>query len=109
MRNDVSHAHPNYANMAKWTGTETTDIVYHDTTGYLTAMFIDRGYLLPTTEGAGAVTYYFEVKTTMGKHINFHLSRQQRALVSRVYPSCSSKRPSTTDLPCLLSKTRGRQ
>ncbi|KAI1132406.1 hypothetical protein F5Y10DRAFT_231100 [Nemania abortiva] len=56
--------HPDYSNMSEWVGWETSDIVYTDSTGALTAAFIHHGYLSEEKWGGRKLRYYIEVKTT---------------------------------------------
>ncbi|KAK5652684.1 hypothetical protein OQA88_10278 [Cercophora sp. LCS_1] len=37
--------HPGFSDLQPWTGTETSDIVYDDTSGELTRLLIEKGYL----------------------------------------------------------------
>ena len=52
--------------MARWSGLETADIVYHDIDGVLTELLIRQGYLESQLWAGRTPTYYIEVKTTMG-------------------------------------------
>lgn len=57
--------HPTYANMSRWTGIETSDIIYSDVEGVLTDALI-RNHHLDSDRWAGATPQYFiEVKTTV--------------------------------------------
>lgn len=56
--------HPDYADMPRWSGRETSDIVYSDEQGVLTAWLIERGYLNQTRWIGKKPHYYIEVKTT---------------------------------------------
>lgn len=81
------NAHQEYVDISPWTGRETADIVYNDTTGVLTRVLIDLGYL--DRDGWDGVTpeYYIEVKTTTGpSKVPFFISENQYRLVRM---SCS--------------------
>ncbi|KXH68846.1 hypothetical protein CSAL01_00114 [Colletotrichum salicis] len=72
--------HPEYANMPPWSGRETSDIVYQDTSNRLTALFIDKGYLQeqPRSLIGGGLKYFIEVKTTtMACETPFYMSKAQ--------------------------------
>ncbi|KAK1624073.1 hypothetical protein BDP81DRAFT_502426 [Colletotrichum phormii] len=72
--------HPEYANMSPWSGRETSDIVYQDTSNRLTALFIDKGYLQEQPRGSigGGLNYFIEVKTTtMACETPFYMSKAQ--------------------------------
>ncbi|KAI1359962.1 hypothetical protein F5Y08DRAFT_349207 [Xylaria arbuscula] len=75
-------AHPDYADMAPWTGRETADIVYPDVSGNFTSLLLDSGYF-NRDNNAGAwraarPTYLIEVKTTtQSANAPFFMSRRQ--------------------------------
>ncbi|KAJ3572163.1 hypothetical protein NPX13_g5141 [Xylaria arbuscula] len=75
-------AHPDYADMAPWTGRETADIVYPDASGNFTSLLLDSGYF-NRDNNAGAwraarPTYLIEVKTsTQSANAPFFMSRRQ--------------------------------
>ncbi|KAJ4385382.1 hypothetical protein N0V93_009809 [Gnomoniopsis smithogilvyi] len=70
--------HPEYANMAPWTGRETSDITYADSEGVLTNHFIETG-VLPRGVWAGKrPNYSIEVKaTTSVCNTPFYMSKAQ--------------------------------
>ncbi|KAG7284334.1 hypothetical protein NEMBOFW57_010706 [Staphylotrichum longicolle] len=71
-------AHPNYANMTRWTGKETADITYHDVDGVFTSLLIDKGYLDAGTWAHARPRYFIEVKTTTGSYRTpFFMSKYQ--------------------------------
>ncbi|KAK4233161.1 hypothetical protein C8A03DRAFT_19707 [Achaetomium macrosporum] len=57
-------AHPEYADIASWTGRETADITYDDVDGAFTRLLIDKGYLAAETWADARPHYLVEVKTT---------------------------------------------
>ncbi|KAK5625070.1 hypothetical protein RRF57_000786 [Xylaria bambusicola] len=73
--------HPNYADMAPWTGRETADIVYKDVSRKFTDLLLDGGYLDNTADVSWEVvrpTYLIEVKTTtQSVNAPFFVSRRQ--------------------------------
>lgn len=76
--------HPEYADMEPWTGSETSDITYADSSGIFTEMFIDQGYLMRDEWAGKKPFYYIEVKTTtMSCDTPFFMSKNQYQRVSR--------------------------
>lgn len=79
-------AHPEYAALSSWRGSETADITYRDDTGALTSLLEDKGYL----EGFNVERlrqakplYYVEVKTTPYPYeTTFFMNRKQYKRVS---------------------------
>ncbi|EXF75687.1 hypothetical protein CFIO01_04620 [Colletotrichum fioriniae PJ7] len=72
--------HPEYVGMSPWSGRETSDIVYQDTSNRLTALFIDKNYLREQPRGstAGGLKYFIEVKTsTAACETPFYMSKAQ--------------------------------
>ncbi|KAJ0306261.1 hypothetical protein COL516b_004717 [Colletotrichum fioriniae] len=72
--------HPEYVGMSPWSGRETSDIVYQDTSNRLTALFIDKNYLREQPRGstAGGLKYFIEVKTTTAAcETPFYMSKAQ--------------------------------
>lgn len=57
--------HPDYANMAVWSGIETSDLEYKDNDGTLTEALIYKGHLRNRWRNRRP-KYYIEVKTTPG-------------------------------------------
>ncbi|KAI1372157.1 hypothetical protein F4677DRAFT_456697 [Hypoxylon crocopeplum] len=57
--------HPDFADMASWTGIETSDIEYKDTDGALTEALVHKGYLERSWQ-TRRPQYYIEVKSTPG-------------------------------------------
>lgn len=75
--------HPDYAEMQPWSGRETSDIVYPDTNGTLTALLISKGYLDAHVWQTRNPLYYIEVKsTTEGYSTAFYMSDSQYHKVS---------------------------
>ena len=58
--------HDWHTGLARWNGSETTDIVYSDAESALTDILIRLGYLGSGAWSCRTPTYYIEVKTTMG-------------------------------------------
>ncbi|KAK7424161.1 hypothetical protein QQZ08_008767 [Neonectria magnoliae] len=80
-------AHSEYANLTKKTGREQSDIFYSDSTGLLTTLFIQRGYLDETWRRA-TPDYYIEVKTTMRNlEKPFYMSSDQYDLMQTMNQS----------------------
>lgn len=81
--------HEDYANLGSWAGYETADITYSDTTGALTALLGDKGYL--GSWGADSVArarprYFIEVKATTGRcDTPFYMSKNQYRRVSTLF------------------------
>lgn len=67
------NAHPDYADLSRWSGRETSDIVYDDVSGTFTNLLIKKGYLpekvyLPEYHWENKTPRYFiEVKSTTGQ------------------------------------------
>jgi hypothetical protein len=57
---------PEYADLAAWSGRETSDIVYNDRNGALTRLMISLGYLNAMIWDNKTPRYYIEVKCTTG-------------------------------------------
>lgn len=75
--------HASYADLTPWSGCETTDIVYDDVDGALTAMLVDAGHLDGAAWRGQTPIYGIEVKSTEGDcDIPFFVSREQQKLVS---------------------------
>jgi len=51
--------------MSRFTGRETTDIVYNDASGILTALLIRKGQLSSSHWAGKRPRYYIEVKSTL--------------------------------------------
>ncbi|KAK5991975.1 Protein NO VEIN [Cladobotryum mycophilum] len=70
--------HPEYTDMKSWDGAEMADIVYHDSTGVLTQLFTQLGYIGQFTLAGPTPTYLIEVKSTTGPHNTpFFVSKSQ--------------------------------
>lgn len=81
---ELARAHQEYADLEPWGGVETSDIVYPDETGTLTALLRAKGYFgnlwLPNMEKPN---YFIEVKTTTSHcEAPFYMNSAQYALVS---------------------------
>jgi hypothetical protein len=59
-----ARAHPEYADMGSFSGRETSDIVYNDTSGMFTDFLINAGYLAGSWQGK-TPNYLIEAKSTM--------------------------------------------
>lgn len=82
MRRFVS-THPKYADMAPWTGRETSDITYMDTNGILTELLINEDYLDQDTWLGKRPNYFIEVKATLQScETPFYMSKAQYQRVS---------------------------
>jgi hypothetical protein len=80
------NAHPEYAHIGAWGARETADIVYDDTTGMLTLLLIEKGYLNHNEWNGETPKYFVEVKTTTGPcNVPFFMSENQYRLVSISY------------------------
>lgn len=73
--------HPDYADLAPWTGRETADITYRDSSGELTSLLADKGFMSHVS--AEHLTnarpqYFIEVKTTtLACETPFFMSKYQ--------------------------------
>ena len=82
MRREVK-VHEKYADLNPWSGRETSDIVYDDTTGILTQTLIRCGHLDPIVWTDETANYYIEVKTTTDACQDpFYVSSNQLSRVS---------------------------
>lgn len=81
--------HPHYANLAAYEEPETSDIVYEDLEGKLTAEFIEKGYLPRDEWTLRRPLYFIEVKTTTRScETAFYMSQAQvKRVSSRAYHS----------------------
>jgi hypothetical protein len=76
--------HPEYSDLqVPWTGTETSDIVYDDTSGAFTRLLIDKGYLDAGVWTDATPRYYVEVKATTSASCStrFFMSKAQYRMV----------------------------
>lgn len=81
--------HPDYADLTRWTQSETTDIVYNDINGTLTERLIEAGYLDHAAWHGKTPMYGIEVKSTEGEcDTPFFVSRWQQRLVSETNDRC---------------------
>ncbi|TGO31378.1 hypothetical protein BPAE_0001g02500 [Botrytis paeoniae] len=84
-RSTIRHrvaVHDDYKDMPRWSGSETSDIVYEDHDKILTSLLITNNYFhieeLARLRFASSPTYYIEVKTTPGPLDNaFYCSQGQ--------------------------------
>ena len=87
IRNEVN-AHENYAGLSAFTGRETSDIVYEDTSGAFTKILCDCHYLDPTIWLNKTPEYLIEVKTTTTACEDpFYVSAAQYKLVRTILAS----------------------
>ena len=95
--------HPDYADLQPWTGRETSDIVYTDTEGVLTAHLGEKGYLDPEIWAPETGPRYFiEVKaTTSSCDKAFYMSKAQYAMVR------DASLFGLLDMPCSCQKRGG--
>ena len=71
-------AHPDYADIRRWPGRETSDLTYQDIQGDLTRLLIDTGHLAGELWRDRRPMYFLEVKTTTGPcHTPFFVSKRQ--------------------------------
>ncbi|KAL2862596.1 uncharacterized protein BJX67DRAFT_391165 [Aspergillus lucknowensis] len=78
--------HPDYRDLTPWSGVETADLVYHDTSSVLTRILIRTGYLTRDRWHGINPSYYIEVKTTTGECDNaFFMSRSQYRRMQRMH------------------------
>ena len=66
IRHEV-RVHERYCDLAQFSGTETSDIVYEDHESILTHHLIDIGYLNGVTWAGKSPQYYIEVKSSTGR------------------------------------------
>jgi len=77
--------HPKYSSITNWSGQETADITYNDTTGALTRILIRGGHLEQEVWQAAKPKYYFEVKATPKELSDtLFMSESQNQRVSRI-------------------------
>lgn len=76
-------AHPKYADMEEWRGSETSDITYSDVQSTLTKLLMEKGYLARENWEGKLPEYFIEVKTTTGScETPFYMSKAQYQRVS---------------------------
>ena len=76
--------HPKYTDMENWPGRETADVTYNDQSGVLTALLIEKGYLVEHIWRNARPKYFMEVKTTTGDcGDRLYISSNQYQLVCR--------------------------
>jgi hypothetical protein len=81
IRNYVN-VHPKYSDLQSWGGRETSDIVYSDTSGVLTGLLINRGYLSQDVWKGTKPDYFIEVKASVSSYDTaFYMSKAQYARV----------------------------
>lgn len=86
-------AHPDYADIRKWPGTETSDLTYQDIQGELTSLLIDAGQLDGEVWRHRRPFYFLEVKTTTGPcNTPFFISKRQyeRVCITSAYITSES-------------------
>lgn len=84
--------HPDYTDLHPWTGRETSDFVYDDTEGALTALLIDSGYISSEEWWDSRPRYFIEVKTTTGScEVPFYMSKNQYQRMRDVHGSGQNK------------------
>jgi Domain of unknown function (DUF3883) len=77
--------HDEYANISPWNSYETTDIVYEDSAGILTSLLCQKGYLERSKWDGRSLTYYIEVKTTIGRcETPFYCSQNQFDMMEKM-------------------------
>ena len=70
--------HDEYSGIQPWRGSETSDFRYTDSSGTLTSMLIDKGYLRSNIWSGKRPEYYLEIKSTTGPCENpFYMSKYQ--------------------------------
>ncbi|RYP79682.1 hypothetical protein DL769_002822 [Monosporascus sp. CRB-8-3] len=78
------NVHPEYRDLPRFQGEETSDIVYHDASGALTTLLIQKGYLAGNRWTGKTPKYYIEVKSTTDLCATpFFVSGKQYALMQR--------------------------
>ncbi|CZR61946.1 uncharacterized protein PAC_11843 [Phialocephala subalpina] len=85
--------HNKYRNLQSWTGRETADITYIDSTGQLTNLFIEKGYLGRQLWENQRPSYFLEVKTTTrdcGEQFYMSGSQYQRMQSMKLSPQTAS-------------------
>lgn len=85
IRKYVSQTHSNYEHLPELRETEDADIIYHDYSGALTKLLIQKEYLDATIWATQAPKYLIEVKAT-ANHCNapFYVSIYQEPRVSNI-------------------------
>jgi hypothetical protein len=77
--------HESYQGLARWPGSETSDIVYEDHRGILTQLLIEKGYLTNSIWAGRSPTFYIEVKTTVSLlGTQFYCSQNQYDLMENM-------------------------
>ncbi|KAI0402755.1 hypothetical protein F4802DRAFT_599716 [Xylaria palmicola] len=77
--------HSSYKTLEAWNGLETSDIVYTDTAGVLTAALIKHDYLDHAKWNGRCPKYYIEVKTTTEQCDNkFFMNNEQRGMMDKI-------------------------
>jgi hypothetical protein len=61
---DLVNKHPDYRTLEKWSGSETSDILYYDRESKFTALLIRHGYLSAANWTGCTPKYYIEVKAS---------------------------------------------
>ncbi|KAK2748571.1 hypothetical protein FQN57_000706 [Myotisia sp. PD_48] len=79
IRHEVSIL-PEYSTMAPWSGDETADFVYDDTSFFLTKLLVHKGRLPQSILETDCPQYYMEVKSTLkSNETRFYMSKNQYA------------------------------
>lgn len=74
--------HPDYADLAVWSGRESADIVYNDVDAALTQWLVAAGLLQGEDWQTARPTYFIEVKSTLGEcEREFYMSQNQVDMV----------------------------
>ncbi len=85
-RSTIRHCaneHPKYSDLAPFVGNETSDIVYDDASGVLTALLIHKEHLSNGLWEGKTPRYYIEVKSTLSRcETPFYVSQGQAERVS---------------------------
>ncbi|RYP16371.1 hypothetical protein DL765_005151 [Monosporascus sp. GIB2] len=78
------NVHPDYKDLPSFQGKETSDVVYHDASGALTTLLIQKSYLPGNRWTGKTPRYYIEVKSTTDLCATpFFISGNQYALMQR--------------------------
>ncbi|KAK6863513.1 hypothetical protein PG995_000041 [Apiospora arundinis] len=77
-------SHPEYSDIRRFTGPETSDITYDDTDGVLTNLLVAKGYMPAHISARERIGYSIEVKTTTDAcEAPFYMSNSQYLMMQR--------------------------
>ncbi|KAK8097421.1 hypothetical protein PG984_016560 [Apiospora sp. TS-2023a] len=86
-RSTIRHyaaSHPEYGDIRRFTGPETSDITYDDANGALTNLLVAKGYMSANINSRERIGYSIEVKTTTDAcEAPFYMSNSQYLMMQR--------------------------